>query len=148
MRARVVYDSNYGNTRTIAELIVSELGGEALLLNVVDVTAADLAGIDLLVVGSPINSWRPTTKIQEFLQGLAPGSLAGVRAAGFDTRIKLFHGDAAGRISQALKKAGATIVADPQGFTVQGTEGPLAADAVDKAKAWAAGIGSALGTTA
>jgi flavodoxin len=148
MHARVVYDSNYGNTRTVAELIAAELGDGALPVHVDDVTAPDLAGIDLLLVGSPINSWRPTQKIQDFLAGLAPGTLAGVRAAGFDTRIKLFHGDAAGKISQALKKAGATIVADPQGFTVQGTEGPLVANAADTAREWAAAIGRSLGARA
>jgi hypothetical protein len=102
-----------------------------------------------LVVGCPINGWRPTEKMQEFLQGLAPGSLTGVRAAAFDTRVKLFlHGDAAAKISQALQAAGATIVAKPQGFIVQGTEGPLAPGQTDKAGAWAAFIGAELRASA
>jgi flavodoxin len=149
MRARVVYDTNYGNTRTVAEVIARELGREAAILNVADVTDESLTGVDVLVVGCPINGWRPTEKMQEFLRGLLPGSLTGVRAAAFDTRVKLFiHGDAAAKISQALQAAGATIVAKPQGFIVQGTEGPLAPGQADKAGAWAAFIGAELRATA
>jgi flavodoxin len=149
MRARVVYDTNYGNTRTVAEVIARELGRDAEILAVADVTDESLAGVDVLVVGCPINGWRPTEKMQGFLEGLAPGSLDGVRAAAFDTRVKLFiHGDAAGKISRALHAAGATIVAKPQGFIVQGTEGPLAPGQVGKAGAWAAFIGVELRASA
>ena len=145
MRARVVYDTNFGNTRTIAEVIASELGRDAATLNVADVTEESLRGVDVLVVGSPINGWRPTEKIQQFLRTLPPGSLTGVRAAAFDTRIKMFlHGDAAGKISHALHSAGATIVAKPQGFIVTATEGPLAPGQTDRAGAWAAFIGAEL----
>ncbi|WEO76123.1 flavodoxin domain-containing protein [Cryobacterium sp. SO2] len=149
MRARVVYDTNYGNTRTIAEVIATELGGGTTTLNVADVTEASLDGVDVLVVGSPINGWRPTEKIQAWLRALPAGSLTGVRAAAFDTRIKLFiHGDAAAKISHGLHAAGATIVAKPQGFVVVGTEGPLAPGETGKAGAWAAFIGSELRATA
>ncbi|MBX0299572.1 flavodoxin domain-containing protein [Cryobacterium sp. 1639] len=143
MRARVVYDTNYGNTRTIAEVIAAELGRDASTLNVADLTDASLQGVEVLVVGSPINGWRPTEKIQAFLRELPPGSLDGVRAAAFDTRVKLFiHGDAAAKISHALAAAGAHIVAKPQGFIVEGTEGPLAPGQTGKAGAWAAFIGA------
>jgi flavodoxin len=149
MRARVVYDTNYGNTRTVAEVIARELGKEAAILSAADVTGTSLAGVDVLVVGCPINGWRPTEKMQDFLRGLAPGSLDGVLAAAFDTRVKLFiHGDAAAKISQALQTAGATIVAKPQGFIVQGTEGPLAPGQTDKAGAWAAFIGAEIRASA
>lgn len=149
MHARVVYDTNYGNTRTVAEVIAAELGEDTTILSVTDLTEASLDGVDVLVVGSPINGWRPTERMQEFLRGLGPGSLTGVRAAAFDTRVRLFiHGDAAGKISHALQSAGATIVAKPQGFVVQGTEGPLAPGETGKAGAWAAFIGSALRASA
>ena len=149
MRARVVYDTNYGNTRIIAEVIARELGREASILSVADVTETSLDGVDVLVVGCPINGWRPTETMQAFLKGLAPGSLTGVRAAAFDTRIKLFlHGDAAGKISHALQLAGAGIVAKPHGFVVEGTEGPLAPGETGKAGAWAAFIGAELRASA
>lgn len=142
MSTLVVFDSNFGNTRIIADAIASELGARALPLS--EVGPGRPAGVDLLVVGSPIIAWKPTEKMQAFLDGLGEGTLSGVRAAAFDTRVRLFiHGDAAGKISRALEKAGAQIVARPRGFIVEGREGPLAAGEVEEAAAWARAVAAA-----
>lgn len=139
MSTLVLFDSNFGNTKTIADTIAAELGTQAMPLP--SLGTVSMAGVDLLVVGSPINAWKPTAKMQAFLDGLGEGALSGIRAAAFDTRVKLFiHGDAAGKISHALEKAGAEIVARPRGFTVEGREGPLAAGEVEDARAWAQSI--------
>jgi len=134
MNALIVYDSNYGNTKFIAEVIGKELGAKAK--SVSEVMPESLGNLDLLVVGSPINGWRPTEKTTNFLNSLK--KLTGTNAASFDTRVKLFiHGDAAKKISKALEKAGAILIAKPEGFIVLGTEGPLAEGETDKAKKWA-----------
>ena len=141
MKAIIVYDSVYGNTKKIAETIAAELGKGVKAIAVSDFKSKDLAGIELLVVGSPILGWSPSEKTGKFLAGLTSGQLKGVRAAAFDTRLKIFfHGDAAGKISVSLKKAGAEIVAEPMGFIVEGREGPLADDALGLAKEWAGSI--------
>lgn len=141
MSTIVVFDSNFGNTRKIAEAVAAELGNGATATSLADLAKGGLAGVDLLVVGSPINAWKPTEQMRSFLDGLGEGSLRGVRAAAFDTRVRLFiHGDAAGKISHALEKAGARIVARPRGFIVEGREGPLAAGEVEGATAWARSI--------
>lgn len=138
MKAFVVYDSAYGNTRTIAEALASGLGSKAAAVPVDRFDAGSLRPGDLLVVGSPINGWRPTPAITQALTDLAARGLAGVRAAAFDTRLKLFiHGDAAKKMSRALKDAGASIVAGPMAFYVKGSEGPLRKGEVDRAVAWA-----------
>jgi len=145
MHASVVYDTNYGNTRTVAQLIAKEWGNSTTVVSVSDLTTHMLEGVDVLVVGSPIIGWQPSERMQAFLDSLTPGSLAGVRAAAFDTRVKFFiHGDAAGKISDALGAAGATIFAHPQGFLVDGATGPLAAGESRRAVAWAAFIGAEL----
>lgn len=136
MHACVIYDSNYGNTKEIAEIVAKELDGDAIPVG--KVTDKDLEKADLLIVGSPINGWKPTVKIIEFLQSLGDHLLTGKKAASFDTRVKMFlHGDAAGRISRELKNAGATIIATPQGFIVSGTQGPLFDGETKKAELWA-----------
>lgn len=143
MSSLVLFDSNYGNTKIIAETIAAKLGAAAV--SVAGLNPSSLAGVDLLVVGSPIIGWRPSEKMQAFLARLAEGSLRGVKAAAFDTRVRLFiHGDAAGKISHALEQAGARIVAKPQGFIVDGSEGPLADGEVEKAAAWAGSIAVAV----
>ena len=139
MKALVVYDSNYGNTYMIANAVAKQLHTKAV--SVTDFSKEDLDGVELLVVGSPINGWRETNKTREFLNDLGENGLKGVRVAAFDTRVKLFiHGDAASRISQALQKAGGKVIAKPQGFIVEGTEGPLGEDEADKAIEWAKGM--------
>ena len=138
MKALVVYDSNLGNTKLIAETIAGELGSDTRAVSITDVKADDLAGVELLVVGSPIIGWKPTVHMQEFLAGLRPGQLNGIKATTFDTRVKLFiHGDAANEMAKRLKELGAEIVAEPMPFYVRGKEGPLFEGEVEKAKAWA-----------
>jgi Flavodoxin domain len=55
MRALVVYESMFGNTRAVAQAIAAGLGGPAVA-RAIPVSAApeeDLSGYDLLVVGGP-----------------------------------------------------------------------------------------------
>ncbi len=141
MKALVIYDSVYGNTKKIAETVAAELGKGVKAVFVSDFKSKDLTGINLLVVGSPILGFRPSEKTGKFLASLNAGQLKGIKAAAFDTRVRIFfHGDAAGKIAAGLKQAGAEIIAEPYGFIVEGREGPLANDAVAKAKEWAGTI--------
>ena len=141
MRALVLYDSYFGNTKTIAEAISIELGENVSTTAITDFQEIALANIDLLVVGSPIIGWKPSEKIAGFLEKLHKDQLQGVKAAAFDTRVKLFiHGDAASKISAALKNAGAAIISPPHAFYVQGKEGPLLNGEVERAKEWAKSI--------
>jgi flavodoxin len=141
MKALVLYDSIYGNTKKIAETVAAELGKGVKTVTVSDFSTKDLTGINLLVVGSPILGWSPSEKTGKLLAALKTGELKGIKATSFDTRMRIFfHGDAANKIAESLRKAGAEIVAEPCGFIVEGREGPLANDAVSKAKEWAASI--------
>ncbi|MBC7442105.1 MAG: flavodoxin [Ramlibacter sp.] len=100
----VVFDSSFGNTQVIAEAIAAELGQGTRAVPVVGLGLDSLAGVELLIVGGPINGWRPSPRMQAFLAQFGHGTLRGVRAAAFDTRLRLFvHGDAAGKM--ALEKA-------------------------------------------
>lgn len=136
MKALIIYDSNYGNTQRIANVIAKQLSTKAIAIT--DFSKEDSAGVGLLVVGSPINAWGPTAKISKFLKELASGELEGIKVAAFDTRVKLFiHGDAAGKIAKALEKAGGEVISKPQGFIVEGGEGPLKEGEVDRAIEWA-----------
>ncbi|VXC23040.1 Flavodoxin [Arthrobacter sp. 9AX] len=138
MKTVIVYDSAFGNTKAIADTLVSRLGSKATAVPVDRFDARQIRAGDLLVIGSPINGWRPTPKITKALVELAARGLSGVRAAAFDTRVKLFiHGDAAKKITRTLKAAGASIVTGPMAFYVKGSEGPLLGGETERAASWA-----------
>ncbi len=136
MKALVLYDSFFGNTKLVAEIIARELDCKAVKVD--EFNRDMLKGLQLLVVGSPIRGWRPSPLTQEFLNALPQDSLKGIKAASFDTRMRIFiHGDATKQISSGLKKAGAEIIVEPKWFDVKSKEGPLFAEEAANAKAWA-----------
>src|SRR5664279_2595224 len=86
MKRLVIYDSLYGNTAAVAAAIASTLGdAEAIPVDQVD--TGYLEEVDLLILGSPTQGGRPTSKVKSFLAGLAPHALSGVNVAAFDTRL-------------------------------------------------------------
>ncbi len=145
MRALVVYDSLYGNTEKIAEAIGGAItGGEVSVLRAGEVGPPELENISLLVVGAPTQGGRATPAIRDFLDRVSKAEINGVDAAAFDTRIstkivKIF-GYAAGKIASSLKKKGANLVVEPEGFFVEGTKGPLAEGELERAAEWGKGL--------
>jgi len=141
MKTLVIYDTNYGNTKKIAKSVASKLGKNTKTISVSDLKKKDLKGIELLVAGCPVIASSPTEKMSRFLASLKDNELKGVKAASFDTRMKLFFfTDAAKKISKELTRAGAVIVARPQDFYVRKAEGPLRDGEMEKAAVWAADI--------
>lgn len=136
MKSIVVFDSNYGNTKKIADIIAKTL--EAKSISVSDVSANNLESLDLLIVGCPIIGWMPTQKMQTFLSKLNHETISGVKFATFDTRVKLFiHGDAMKKIASKLTSLGAIQITDPMAFYVKNKEGTLLEGETTKATTWA-----------
>ena len=144
MRALVVYDSLYGNTEEIAKAIAGAIEGEVSLLRAGEVGPPELENIGLLVVGAPTQRGQATPAIRDFLGRVSKAEINGVDAAAFDTRVtsrvaKIF-GYAAGKIAGSLKKKGANLVAEPEGFFVEGTKGPLTEGERERAADWGKGL--------
>lgn len=136
MKTLVIYDSGFGNTKQIAEKIAETLGGTSL--KVQDFKKESLSGINLLIVGSPINGWMPLPSITNFSNSLGDEDLKGKKATAFDTRVKLFiHGDAKNKIAKGLERAGADILTKAEAFYVKGTNGPLLEGELERATDWA-----------
>ena len=145
MKTLVVYDSVYGNTEKIARAIGSALTGDVKMLRANEVSASDLQSIDVLIVGSPTQGFRPTKPVQAFIDNIPEGSLKDVKVLAFDTRMSAAEsgralgviirmgGYAASRIAKALEKKGGNLVTDPEGFIVKGREGPLKEGEVERA---------------
>jgi flavodoxin len=143
MKVLVVYDTLYGNTEKIARVIAGAITGDVKLLRAGEAGPADLAGVELLFVGSPTQGGQATKTMQAFLDKIPARALKNVRVAPFDTRLKSklvkVFGYAAGRIEKHLKEKGGTLAA-PGLFLVKGTKGPLVDGEEARAAAWARGI--------
>jgi hypothetical protein len=71
----------------------------------------------------------------------------GAKAAAFDTRIDkspMLTGAASRGIAKRLRKVGYEVVADPESFVVEDSEGPLAEGELERAKAWGAELAKKL----
>jgi flavodoxin len=146
----VIYESEYGNTEKIARAIAEALGehGEARVTPVSAITALSAEERpDILAVGAPTQRHGLPHAVKELLQRTLEGELAGVRALAFDTRYdraRWITGSAAREIHKVLRRLGCKMLAEPESFFVEGSEGPLEPGEEDRARAWAA---RALGRT-
>lgn len=147
MKTLVIYDSVFGNTEKIAQAIGAVLGVEALKVGAVQ--PEHLAGVELLVVGSPTRGFKATPALTSWLEGLVTNGLKGVRAAAFDTRIDsstigfflarwmVRSNYAVKPMEKLLRLKGATIATTAAGFYVDASEGPLRAGELERAGEWA-----------
>jgi flavodoxin I len=150
MNTLVIYDSQFGNTEKVAKAIAETLGDSAEAIHVAKVTPQDIESLDALIVGSPTQRFRPTLPITTFLKSLPARSLKGVHVAAFDTRLTVeeieshavlaffvrIFGYAAKPIGRLLAKKGGQLFLPPEGFFVQGMEGPLVEDELERAREW------------
>lgn len=161
-RALVVYESVFGDARTIAQAIADGLSASIPT----DVVAAAVApteigpDVGLLVVGGPNHAFgmpRPSTRegaveqygadipdtgtgLHEWLEAVRIPS-SGIPAAAFDTRgsghpmlTKMDH--AARTEEKLLGKLGATVVTPAEHYFVADPKGPLVEGEEDRARRW------------
>jgi flavodoxin len=141
MNALVIFDTRFGNTERIARAIGEGLRptAEVEVRPFAEVDAIP-AGLDLLVIGGPTHAHGIDPALKSFLDGIPSGSVAGVAAAAFDTRYHvptLISGSAARGIAKRLTHKGAELVAAPESFFVEHSEGPLAEGEEVRAESWA-----------
>ena len=146
MKCIIIYDSVYGNTEKIAVGIKGKIPG-AVIAKATEVKIPDLCSFELVIVGSPTQGGRPLASVKNFLSEIPKGKLQKTRVAAFDTRteVKGFFlkllvtllGYAAPRILKALTDKGGKPVSQPQGFLVNGKEGPVITGEIERATSWA-----------
>lgn len=160
LRARVVYESMFGNSEWVAQAVAAGLrleGIETTVVNVGDAAHAD--DQDLLVVGAPTHAFslsRASTREDAVKQG-APAEAAaiGLRewieaerkpadgsrllVAAFDTRarkVKHLPAAASRKAAHLMVKKGYELVVPPHGFLVEDVDGPLSDGQLELATAW------------
>ena len=174
MRALVVYESMFGNTRAVARAIAEGIA-TVMPVEAVEVGSAPSiipSGVVLLVVGGPTHAHGMTSAksranaagrtadplvstgsgLREYLASVRAES--GVVAAAFDTRIKgpmLFTGSAATSATKQLQKVRFKQVEPPRSFVLEGATGPLVdrvpKEELDSARAWGATLAASVATS-
>lgn len=167
MHAVVIYESMFGNTRTIAEAIAAGLqpAADVTVVSVARAKRPLLQDADLVVVGGPTHvrgMSRKRTRASAAQTARNPGSplvldadaegmglrewFASVgqgtaRAAAFDTRLSglpVLTGRASKEIARQLRRHGFRLVARPQSFLVAGSK--LLPGEAERATEWASGL--------
>lgn len=164
MKVIVVYESFWGNTAAVAKAIAEGLGPDARVMSTSDAKGEAVAGVGLIVAGSPIIGFQlPTEKMRKdmaakpgkapsppdishpsmrsWLESLQKGS---GKAAAFETGFRLSPGGAAGTILKMLKTSGYEPLAKKERFMVKGSYGPVRPGELERAKAWGAELAKSL----
>jgi flavodoxin len=149
MNTLVIYDSQYGNTERIAQAIAdaARAYGPAQAMHVDPAHPIALEGVDMLVVGCPTQAWNATRTMRDVLQTLAPEQLSDVRIACFDTRFhkpRWLTGSAARVMAKKFREMGGALIAPPESFFVENSEGPLERGALERAATWARALAKAV----
>ena len=156
MRALVVVESMWGNTRTVAEAVASGIGEEIEVVDVGQAPSTLADDVSLLVVGGPTHAFsmsRSTTRhdavqrgasgaferagIREWLEGMAPSDR--VEVATFDTRVakvRRLPGSAAKAAGKEVRRHHLGRLIATESFYVNDMEGPLLDGELDRAQKW------------
>jgi flavodoxin len=168
MRALIIYESMYGNTRQVAEAVADALRDrdDDVAVASAHEAAPALDGVELLVVGGPTHMHGLATSLSRkmaakaaeedgtplepdataehglrtWLRGLPRA--ASVPAAAFDTRgdaAAALTGSAARGIARRLSHRGFDVVGS-ESFLVADSEGPLEEGELERARTWAAAL--------
>ena len=140
MKAIVVYDSKYGNTKIVAEKIVESIreAGEVdtTLNRISKVDIKKIPDYDILLVGSPNHMGRPTRSVKKFIDGLKKLEMKEKYIAIFDTYM-------GGDFEKAVMKMKSMIKEKVPGFKpeilglsikVQKMKGPIEVGELSKCK--------------
>ena len=166
MRALVVVESMWGNTRTVAEAVASGLGDATEVLEVRKAPFELPDDVGLLVVGGPTHAFsmsRSSTRhdavergargadeaqgIREWLEGMPPSDR--IEVATFDTRVdkvRRLPGSAAKAAGKVVRRHHLGRLIATESFYVSDMEGPLLDGELDRAKDWGARLRSLAAT--
>jgi flavodoxin len=143
MKSLVIYFSKFGNTKLVADAIGEVLAsaGQVRAIPTDQLEAADLHGIDLVVMGSPTHRMNLPQVVRPVFGRLPKRSLRQARVAAFDTSYKmsplLARSTAGPKLLRKLRRLGGKALAPAETFHVMESEGPLFEGEIERAKAWA-----------
>lgn len=154
MKAVIVYDSVYGNTASVADMIsksMESMGHSVELVRAKDAAHSHLDG-DVLIVGSPTRMGTMTGRMKRFLKKMDADPWTGKYAAAFDTEVQEVieknGASAAAKMHDVLRAKGLRVHTPVLKVGVTGIRGPLSAGADAVVEAYVAELLKWAGATA
>ena len=146
----VVYESKWGNTKTVAETIVEGInqipGIETTINKLKEVKPDRIIEFDTILIGSPNHIGNATGGIRKFINKLGKLQLKGKCIAFFDTCL---GGDYERAVKKMEKQAtaklpGVELLVPGLSIRVKGMKGPIAEGELPKCKEFGAKIATQL----
>ncbi|MHA1958420.1 MAG: flavodoxin family protein, partial [Candidatus Thorarchaeota archaeon] len=115
-KALIVYDSLFGNTKTVAEHLamgIEESGIEVDCMHIDDIKINQMSDYDFLAIGGPTHMINVSKPMRAFLDRLSTIDLRGKFGFSFDTRVVsrmnsrrwfILENSAAKRIESRMRK--------------------------------------------
>lgn len=151
MKALIIYETYFGNTKNVAEAIQAGLHDRGVETQIS--TASDAPKTfetDILIIGAPTHNRRlpnptsrakadpnnTTTGVAEWLAEITLQPVPYLAAFDTVTGTSWLTGSAAKRIAKMLHKQHPKTTVQTRSFVVTGNEGPLAEKELDAARTW------------
>jgi len=140
MNVLIVYESKYGNTQKVAELISEGMKiGEGHEISIENVNEIDLSKsnfYDLILIGSPNHMGGPTKTVKKFIDKLSESPLKGKSYAVFDTYMKKDEGKAVKKMETRISKKLPDLRKLSSGLSIKvgGMKGPIVEEDIPKCK--------------
>ncbi|MFX0081914.1 MAG: flavodoxin family protein [Candidatus Hodarchaeota archaeon] len=140
MKVLIVYDTKYGNTRKVAELIGEGLKtieeNEVTIANVKEIDLNKDQIYDLILVGSPNHMGTHTESVRKFIKGLRDALLKGKSFAVFDTYMSKDYEKAVKRMEKQINMVIPNMARASSGLSIKvgGKKGPIVEEDLPKCK--------------
>jgi flavodoxin len=146
----VVFESNYGNTKRVAETIVEGMKDvgeiEASVRELKEVDRNEILEYDAVLLGSPNHMGGPTRGIKGFIDKLGELRLEGKMFAVFDTYMGKDFGKAVKKMEKRIneKVPGLKQISAGLSVKVQGMKGPIVEGELPKCKEFGKNVAALL----
>jgi len=150
-RVLIAYNTVYGNTRRVAELIAQGIkDGGVRDVTVVDMEKTDpkqAVNFDVILLGCPNHARRPTRAFSKFVDGMKKLGITGKHVAAFDTYIGSQFQVATSKMEKqfAEKLHGSTLLSPSLSIKVNETKGPIADGEETKCVSFGSGLATKIG---
>ncbi|MFX0026831.1 MAG: flavodoxin family protein [Candidatus Hermodarchaeota archaeon] len=140
MKVLVTYDTKYGNTKKVAELIADGIntiaGNETVINHIDDIDTNKDETYDLLLIGSPNHMGSHTKIVKKFIKKLAGAPLKGNSFAVFDTYLGKDFEKASKKMEKQISETMPDLNKASPGLSIKvtGMKGPILEEDLPKCR--------------